>query len=77
MENGTPHESPRGIQLFLGGEDLQCLLKRVREFLGVIAEDDDPSLARRLSLREGQVVLVVLGNPHVDEVGEVAPLIVI
>jgi hypothetical protein len=38
----------------------------------VIAEEDDAVFARRLGLRDGQVWLVVLGEPHVDEVGEVA-----
>ncbi len=38
----------------------------------MITEDDDPLLALRLGLRDGQVLLVVFGSPHVAEVGEVA-----
>ncbi len=33
------------------------MLERVRELLGVITEDDDAVLARRLRLRDGQVSL--------------------
>ncbi len=54
-----------GLLLF---EHRECRLERVREFLGVITEDDDAVFALRLDLRDGQVFLVVLGDPHVDEV---------
>ncbi len=70
--NGPSPGSPGGLILFLGSEKIQHLFESVGTFLGVSREVDDALLALRLGLRDGQVFHVVLGDPHVDEVGAVA-----
>jgi len=44
------------------------VLEDASHFLDVVRENDDPLHAPHLDLRECQVVLVVLGDPDVDEV---------
>ncbi len=56
--------------LFLGFvEEIEGLLEGVPECLGGVLEHDDPLLALGVRLRDGQVRLVVLCDPHVDEAG--------